>query len=136
MKLAKYTCYKKDSSGQWFKMQIVSQCNVMMSFNHQCQGVFQHDGEHWAYTVSGVYQWLDDDHNEGFMSPSEDNYISPVDKLKHHYSSHLDRDWVKVSDRELINRLENEDLTENEEIKEDVNFSELFDDYDDTGVSP
>lgn len=107
--------YTTDGKGKWWKRVSAKRCTEEVFMHDQCQGVHGHDGVHWCYNASGSFCWDDNEYDpkeggcSGTTPPDHEKYVSPVEMVKHHYSSH-GGEYVEVVDPELIAKLEKDEL--------------------------
>ena len=111
--------YITDGKGHWWRTETQPQCLEKDIFDLRCQGVWGHQGVHWAYRPDGSYAyWLnesdpdsiDKDIGAGWVPPDQKSYIHPKDKREEYYINF--HSTKEVVDAALIQRLENEDAPE------------------------
>lgn len=109
-----YTLHGK----KWIRREWRPQCSKNAGIvNRQCQGWEGHDGEHWAYTPAGWYEYnvpKNDPRRKGkgkwgiaggSCPPGHAEYPSPERKDAEHFMSHFDESVV--TDKKVIARLKN-----------------------------
>lgn len=113
--------YDTDGQGRWWRTETEPQCQNRDLGGLPCQGVFRHEGPHWAYKPDGSYAyWLnqDDPHSieedigAAWIPPDHETYIHPKDKLNESYRNF--RSHEEVVDPKIKQRLENNDAPEQE----------------------
>lgn len=100
--------YHKISDRKWIQQTFPSQCDKRLIFGGRCQGVLDHQGNHWSYNEDGSYVWSKEScGGGGFIPPDHCDYINPTDMVNQQYRSH--NVVVDVVDEELIHRLDRYD---------------------------
>jgi hypothetical protein len=112
--------YSTDGKGYWVKRTWVKQCTHKVFLGGKCQGVEGHKGVHWCYESDGSYKYENnkDDPESidergiagGTIPPEHKSWISPKKMAKKYHLAHY-KDTV-VTNKDIINRLENDDPPE------------------------
>lgn len=104
--------YYKNSQDEWVECTQGIQCphNAYIFPDVKCQGLFEHEGPHWAYDKNGaLLQSFNDScrpHPECASSmtpPGHKDYIEPKELYPQAYNNHWSH--KTVTDKDLIERL-------------------------------
>jgi hypothetical protein len=95
--------YDQDDNGKWRVTEFQPQCPSTF-LDSKCQGVDDHQEEHWCYKADGTYvEW----HTGGggsWIPPSHKKWVSPLDKVNEYY--YCNHTTTEVTDPDLIIRIE------------------------------
>ncbi|TWU35642.1 Demethylrebeccamycin-D-glucose O-methyltransferase [Novipirellula aureliae] len=104
-----------DGKGRWLKLVGGVQCSEKILFNHRCQGVVGHQGDHWCFGPDGSYQFNPHDSDPrrkhigfGTIPPGNSEYRTPLEMSRYRFLNfHED---TEITDAEEIARLERGDF--------------------------
>lgn len=120
--------YYSDGKGNWTKITWSKQCPEKTIFG-KCQGVKGHKGDHWCYSPDGSYNYAvqgklkPHETAGGMIPPNNEKWISPVNMNDKFYMNFHENS--KVTDPELISRLNKGEMKKNESIDRPVDLNEL-----------
>lgn len=101
--------YYNVAKRKWVKRVWAEQCGVRVLIS-KCQGVKDHDGDHWCYAPSGSLDKTNSDGGASMIPPGHADYISPIEMDKLYFIRH--HSDVDVTDPVIIEKLENGETPE------------------------
>lgn len=117
-----YTSGTTPYEREWYRREWVSQCPYKdFIFGGECQGIENHDGDHWRYNQNGdLNTHIQDKDKTGDQMqavssstpPGHKNYITPEIKREEYYLSQYEESLV--TDYLVIEKLENDEYPEEE----------------------
>jgi hypothetical protein len=116
MKNGSNVAYYGNGKGRWIRREWRPQCSTKVFLAGRCQGVKDHIGVHWCYSLSGSFQWQDNladpkhDGCAGSTPPGHKDYVSPAKMAKHHCMCHYTD--TEVTDEAVIALLEKDKTPE------------------------